>query len=444
MPPKKPARPVKRPKRKPPKRPKPKLPKRPKPKPPRPDVPRQPKPGPKPFRKPHTHLVGELEAYLAANPSIASAIKWNGKDSPGYAWERYPNWTALQKGELAKIYYQIRSAYRRSRVRVFPGLSEAPSFASLDQSGLGTIYDHAVAWPYFLAYVAHSLVVEILGLVPWSLKSCSPEELDRLLTPTGLYLRNTGSEYLLDEAATPGDPVRMYQFLASNGFLRPNRRETIGCLLDWCRVNMRHWYGGFNPAVAMAYWQYNGYPPVERVLAGTTHVQYGFSHWTLGCVGTTGFLCAVLRTANIPIEPMGAGGHSMPHFMSESLYLSHGDDPYDGMLTTIPPIPIDRLFIDENTFLGWLGPTVAAATQSDNVARQPKELALEYLTDWILRLRCQDIAQGVTDHATSAVYTENNLRLFKYYTVAGLEAMNLWDRLDMKIAAIGGCANVPQ
>ena len=219
-----------------------------------------------------------------------------------------------------------------------------------------------------------------------------------------------------------------------------NRRETIGRLLDWCRAGMSHYVGSLDPTVAQAFWQYNGYPLVERVISGTTHPQYGFAHWTLGCPGTTSFLNAVLRTVNTPVERVRADGHATPHFMSENLYLSHGDDPYDRLLTTTPPIPIDELLLDQKTFTAWFDPNLTSQVQQDNVGRRCVELTLQYLTDWILKLRCNDVRQGVTNEAASSVYNDSGLNLRKFYTVPQLQAMNLWSRLDAKIAAQGGCA----
>lgn len=391
--------------------------------------------------KPKRPKSDELADYLAANPSIASEIKWFSQASPN--WQPYPTWSSAQKAQLATVYWQIRKGK-------FPGLSATPPMTYLSSgmwegvtAGVGIGVDETTAWNYFLAHVAQSLVVEIAGLAPWSLKSTPSDQRSLLLTTYGLFeYHSSVNAHLLKIGATPGDPVRVYQFLATNKFIGLNRRETIGRLLDWCRANMRHYVGGLDAAVAQAHWQYNGYPPVERVIAGTTHPQYGFAHWTMGCPGTTSFLKAVLRTVNVAVERVSADGHATPHFVGENLYLSHGDDPYDGLLTTTPAIPIDALFIDQTKFTAWFGSNVAPLTQQDNVGRRCTELALQYLTDWILKLRCNDLAQGVTNEAASSVYNDSSLKLFKFYSLPDLQAMNLWSKLDAKIAAKGGCSSI--
>jgi hypothetical protein len=425
------------------KRPKPH--KRPKHVPPRPDTPKIPRPRPKPLKpfrpKRRRPKVDELRKYLAQNPAVANAIKWSSQAEP--AWQPYPMWSSAQKAQLAAVYWQIRK-------NQFAGLSATPNttYSSTGTwegvtAGVGLGVDDATAWKYFLAYVAQSLVVEIAGLVPWSLRNYSSGQLNYLLTALGLYAYSSNANtYLLSGAATPGDPTRIYQFLAGNSFIMTSRRSTIGRLVDWCRTNMRHSSGSINPAAAQAYWQYNGYPPVERVISGTTHSQAGFAHWTFGCSGTTAFLSSVLRTLNIPVADVPVGGHSAPYFMSENLYLSHGDDPYDGLLITTPPIPIDELFIDRVTYDSWFDSNLPAQVRQDNVGRRCSELAVQYLTDWIVKLRCRDLAQGVTNPANSSVYNDGGLRLNTFYTIAELQAANLWARIDAKIAAGGGCGSL--
>ncbi|MDP2321298.1 MAG: hypothetical protein Q8O42_18405 [Acidobacteriota bacterium] len=430
---------------------KPKRPKRPPGSPPRPDTPKIPRKRPKPLKKrPRKPPPDELTPYLAANPRIANAIGWWGQGSPGFALQAYPSWTIAQKDELAGMYaFLRRRRFPRlglgRRRPVLTPLSATPTPSAFDSTntGLGTIFDHTTAWRYFLAYVAHSLLVDIFQLVPWSLDDLSPIQLREVLSNVGLFEhRRPENDYRLEYGATPGDPLNLSQFLFTNALVGADRRETIGRLLQWS-VRMRHFFGGFNPATALNHWQYNGWPPAERVISGTTHSQYGFGHWSGGCGAMVSFLKIVLRTVNIPVEAVGAGGHSMPHFMVENLYLSHGDDPYGTMMkSATPPIPGDELFIDQGKFDAWFGQAISQTQRERNVARRVAELAVQYLPTALLGLRCTDLAQGVINDAASAVYTQV-LPLSRYYTVAELQALNLWGRLDTKIAALGGCANIP-
>jgi len=40
---------------------------------------------------------------------------------------------------------------------------------------------------------------------------------------------------------------------------------------------------------------------------------------------------------NIPVQPIWACGHEMACFMSEGLYLDHGDDPYNSVVKAWDP-----------------------------------------------------------------------------------------------------------
>jgi hypothetical protein len=80
---------------------------------------------------------------------------------------------------------------------------------------------------------------------------------------------------------------------------------------------------------------------------------------------------------------------------------------------------------------------VPAAEHQSNIGRRVYELALQYLPDYLLHLHCQDLAAGRA-HNASSVYDA-----FKsWYTVADLEAMNLWPGMDQCITERGGCDNI--
>jgi len=244
-------------------------------------------------------------------------------------------------------------------------------------------------------------------------------------------------------AVTPGDPVRTFRFLQAGGRLSTTPRLTIDGLLAWCRGHLVHYGGGSDIANVLDYWQYAGVPPVERMISGTVRSSQpaaGARHWTKGCDGTTGFLRTVLRMANIPMEQVRRAGHALPHFVRERLYLSHGDDPYGGLSEATPSIPISALPIEPAKFDAWFGPTVPVPNVTKNVGRRVLELAIQYLPNLLLHHHCYDLAHGLS-HANSTVFTsdfQNSL-----YTVADLEAAHLWQRMDAKIAQLGGCANIP-
>ena len=60
----------------------------------------------------------------------------------------------------------------------------------------------------------------------------------------------------------------------------------------------------------------------------------------------------MLRAVNIPVQPVWVCGHELAHFMTENLYLDHGDDPYNANVKNSNS-PILSLLIDEATYTAW-------------------------------------------------------------------------------------------
>lgn len=439
-----------------------------KPKPKRPPRP-QPHPHDGIHRRPHKpiqrpphkkHKLSEFDRLIAAHPILQSAIVWrapgppeevNGVPTP------YSQWTKAEQAELAATVGDI--------VKGRPlGLSATPAVGlTLHTAGdlFSTTLTPALAWKYFLGYVAQSLAVEQQGAVSWSFDDYAAGQLLWLFDSKSLFhYTSAGGVYFLPKehsslesegAVQPGDPVRIAAAARAVGLPAPTRRETVERLLDWCRANLAHFYGAETPDNLNDHWGYSGWPPVERVFAGTTHPIYGFAHWTAGCWGTAGFLRNVLRTFNIAGSLETADGHALPRFrmpgsgstgMSRDLFLSHGDDPYNSLWRATPPVPIGELPIDATTYAAWFGGGGPVPPGGTNVARQTVELAIRYLSDPLLRAHCDDLAAG-RGHAQSRVFDPQFTGLGLYYTVLELENLGLWTSLDAKLAAIGGCANVP-
>jgi hypothetical protein len=369
----------------------------------------------------------------------------------------YDQWSRSEQAELEAAWIDVLSGQPL-------GLSATPSVGlTLDNGGdlFSTELSPALAWKSFLGYVAQSLAAESEGSVAWSIDDYADGQLTWLFDSKSLFhysstIGNYGvvrQHSILDSlgAVQPGDPVRIEAAVRALGLVGATRRETIERVLDWSRANLVHFIGRYAPDNLNDHWQYRGWPPVERVLAGTTHPQFGFAHWTAGCWGTAGFLRHVLRTLNIAASLETADGHALPRFRlpgsgntgkSRDLFLSHGDDPYNSLWRATPPVPIAELPIDAATFDAWFGGAGPAPPGGTNVGRQTIELAIRYLSDPLLRAYCRDLAAG-SGHAQGLVYDPQFTGLGDYYTVLELEQAGLWTRLDARLAAIGGCANVP-
>jgi hypothetical protein len=227
------------------------------------------------------------------------------------------------------------------------------------------------------------------------------------------------------------------------GPIGPTSLDTVVNAVGWCHENFFHYLGGTDIANMVATWQYRGFPPMVRVIQGTTEDSTSgggdseWGHWTDGCWGTTGFLIALLRAVNLPVTLIENAGHAQPWFMSVSSYLSHGDDPYNALTWVTPRIPPSEILTDEGSFDAWFGPGVPAAQIALNIGRRTQELALAYLPNYLLRAYCADQTANAP-HGSGQVISN-----FPAYTLAELEAADLWSRMDTKLAGFGGCSGIP-
>ena len=377
--------------------------------------------------------VFSLHHWLDARPAIRNAINW---EFPGGVVRNYIYWSAGEKAALENNYNTV---LRNQQLN----LGEAPPLAYTPQGTEQAVtrLSAQVAWNYYIGHVAQSLVVEADKRVNWSLMDQTNEEKTILLDGRSFFNRRNDNTYNIDRSniggVTYGNPSRLYRFLEDNNLIASNHFNTIANVIGWSR-ELVHFTGANEAANVFDQWQYWGLPPIERVINGTVKTSSpgdGVKRRTGGCRGTTGFLRALLRIVNIPVKPEFAAGHALPGFPSVDRYLSHGDDPYNQLFKSAPEIPNRELLITQATFNQWF---VGNPNAEDNVGRQTRELALQYLSNYLLKMHCNDLAAG-RNHANSTVAEvfERN------YTVAQLEAMNLWTRMDTKIAALGGCGAIP-
>ena len=387
--------------------------------------------------EPHDIQVGRLNNFLTLHPTIANSIIWH--NAVGAAIP-YTNWLPNQTYDLEEAFVKVQ----------FETLSATPPLAYIPALGEppGTPLSKDTAWEYFIAYVANSLRVEIYRHVPWSISSYTPRQLEILFDSKQFFTPGLSPPAykidLMQGVVTPGDPVRTRSFLKNYSMIKSDQRSTTVSLLSWCSENLWHFQDRIETSNFQIHWQYQGFPPVEKMISGTTRTFYPNNtiphNWTAGCWGTTGFLKMVLRTVNIPVYLETRCGHAMPHFLLDNTYLSHGDDPYNWLVkTTHPKLPMDQLLIGKAAFDSWLPPN-AVGTPCMNVARTPVDLAIIHLPNYLLYNYCVDNSLGHS-HANGYVYS-----LFQPYgfTVSDLDALNLWSRMDAKILSLGGCPHIPE
>ena len=332
------------------------------------------------------------------------------------------------------------------------GLIEVPN-CTVNLSEDGKVYSTDLkpndAWKYYITHVAHSIRVEIDRLVHWSISRYKPSQLEFLFDSRTFFeyieSRNVYSIIRWDKSlfshgsATMGDPVRTYDFLDKEKLIGMTRWGTIGRLLGWCRDELTHFDGEDTPENYEKHWQYQGYPPVERIFSGTNHPDMGFQHYTAGCFGTTGFLRTVLRTINVPVLLKERCGHALPHFVydkTHEFYLSHGDDPYNNLYKHNTPkfIPLE-LIIDHYKFDEWFNEKLPDEVICNNVGRRALELAVEYIPNEILKLYCDDESKGKKEE-DGKIYNE----IFRNHVpLSELKALGFWDRLKKRTESLGGC-----
>jgi hypothetical protein len=374
-----------------------------------------------------------LFEWLKANPKVMNSIVW--EESTGA--RPWSTWSFLDQVQLW-IAYQL--AWKGGSVDV-PSVPVNLETMADDKLAV-TVLSANDTWAYYRASVAHSLVLEIGKRVNWTVMNYPSEQLAQLFDSREMYTWNTSpAGYSPKEGIIiPAPPQYSYQFMKNNNLIANNRLATICRSVDWCRYNLSHFLGWFYAGNTEAHWQYRGFPPMTRVLEGTLNAnepQWGIKHWTGGCAGTAGLFRALLRTVNIPVKRVIGGGHAQVWFMSEGYYLDHGDTPYDLMMRD-PIIGASDLLINQAKFDTWFGPAVSEEDKEKNVGRLSFELTLKYLPKPLLGKYCLDKLNNRT-HAQSDVFKVFEGR----YTVFQLELMGLWNRMDAKIASLGGCGNIP-
>jgi hypothetical protein len=387
------------------------------------------------------------EVWLSDYPRIANRIYWETPGKRTYYYDFSPE----DKQELDTYFL---GAVNGGVFLPDPAENLYADYL-LDDDWPRTLLSPTAAKSLYLANIGHSLAMERSGSLGWSLHEYDDLALSALLRPydQGFYLeegfRGTSlTGYFLHpifpQGVLPAPPSVTYSFLTDHDLVRGDRLSTIARVIDWGRAELYHDFGQ-TAKTHEEHWQYRGAAPVSRILSGTirlTDPTQTVQSYTPGCGGTTLFLNYLLRAVNIPVLNKPAAGHWGPHFLSEAMVIPHGDHIYTAWMRTWTegdPIPSEEILISEAQWEEWFGESVPFEDQKKNLSRRMAALVQEYLPDLLLRKRCEDIESGA-NHQDSEVY---NSFLKEYYSVEELEALILWERLDTKIADLGGCALIP-
>ena len=406
----------------------------------------------------------DVAQFLEARPRIAAAMLWSGVDNQPRPYAVWPQ--ALKE--------KLDLAVRRQLNGDGSGLPDVMTNRTSgvlddDDAATLTVLSKEDAEDLYVANVSHSLVLEMTGALPWSLEDLSEHELALLFSasPIGSGLQGSNKQglrrggfydqyedvagvtgYIVHGRVLPAPPELVHEFLTQENLIGDSRHETIIRVIEWARYNLVHYCCGFSLGSIEEQWGYRGVPPLARMLFPTITTTTKYSDdairgYTAGCHGTNWFLMHLLRAVNIPVEYIRWAGHAIPSFPAEGLYLSHGDDPYSGLGQYLPPFPepfpTSEIPISEATYQEWFSSSNSSEENLRNVGRRMTELAVENLPPALLEARCRDRANGATNES-SEVYGPYSFGIPQYWTVAELEAMQFWERMDAKIEEYGGCS----
>ena len=349
-------------------------------------------------------LPPPLDCWLSDHPNVAASIQWQfafgSYDVPSSAKRPWPSWSDSEKQELVTafdaawnwLYKQPMPFANFNEPLAYPPVNEYDTTDSTLSPW--TAVTEAYARDLYLRWIGLNLAVEIGGHVPWSVTGYTAEQLQVLFDSASFMTRRQDATYVVC-AGSPehgnylnrkdnlggsliAPPRFTLAFLRNGNMVGSTRAATIASLLNWCRDNMVHFYGGADYGTMDQHWQYRGLPPITRVIAGTVSTYQGAmttsEHWTAGCHGTTGFLRNVLRAVNVPVQILRVCGHGQARFLTEGTYLDHGDNPYN-LTFKATGRPASDLLIDETTYTSWFGTSqVNHDTNCAEIGRRATEL----------------------------------------------------------------------
>jgi hypothetical protein len=388
--------------------------------------------------------VPDLAAFLDAHPNVTSAIICQFPN----VTLNYKDWTPTEKNYL-------RDAFAKAWRGEPSGLPDPlpNAFTLRDDERVRQGLSEQDALQLYFVNIAWSLAFELQRSVPWTILDYTPDELAVLFDSRQMFQlvatpKGTKSppvyeiSNLVCGSDLPAPPEVSIAFIRRHAFFGANQLGTVSRLLGWCQ-GLSHFSGTDITTNMRTQWHYDGFPPESRIISGTIYddgkgkPSNVVKHFTAGCHGTTGFLRSVLRSINIPVENVHVGGHSLPYFPTFDKCMTHGDDPYNMLARTIQPALVpNQLLIEPARFEELFGAKVSAKDAVNHVGNRTRELALKYLPLQLLNYYLDDQSHG-KNHTDGEVAKE-----FRDQTVPELEALNLWSRLDARIAELGGSEKV--
>ncbi len=405
---------------------------------------------------PATTTAATLTNFLVANPDIANAMQWIWPQVSPPKVVPWSQWSAQMQTQLENNFVNYWAWYAGGMVGSDPDPPADPPTNQHTTSGADALTALTLtdARALYTKYLAVTFVVELQHRVAWSLVHYDAASLAELLDSRKFFTGYTSEGYtLIPNTVLPGPPLWTARYVANSNLICNTKPRSIAEAVFWAR-NLSHYMNSTSPAQdEQDYWQYPGNPPTGHVIKGSVYggtnpeVPTHPAQWTMGCHGTTGLLKVLLRTINIPVEhfdnlnptvsqPTNAMvycGHAVPHFLSEGLWMSHGDDPYIGLGNGQLPYPLSSMLINDAQFASWFPTPVTSCDVP--IGRQPDELWIKYGDNEMLSYRWEDLynttpppGHSLDGYINSAVPPNN------YYTAAQAQAAGLYTTLDGLLA----------
>ncbi len=438
-----------------------------------------------------------VNCWLTQNTGVSQYVIWENRVSLGNSTPvPWSQWTNAHRDDL------------RNNVVAYENLLSSPpggqdpdplvdpptnQLTLMDTDIPVLVLSFSDAWRLYVKEAAMSLAVELSSYVPWSVTSYSAQSLSALFDSrntltyswsggnsiTGITVPQVEGYVAIDNTydaathttlmsyatyATPAPPDKTLAFIRAQSLQGSTRVATITNTVSWAR-RLFHFNGGRNTQDFQEIWGYRGPAPVSATITGTVSSYPGdpttARHYTAGCHGTAVFLNSVLRTINIPVDANERGtawSHSTTRFMTDGIYLAHGDDPYynDDIYDVAPA----SMLLSEATYESWFLTSTNPPTElsggstlyleevnhGDEAAMLAVGSPLGTGT-WLKHLYCLDPAG--TAPANSMVMTAFSASP-DIYSVSYLQNLptdpsnptapaSLWDRLAQAISAAGGC-----
>lgn len=325
-----------------------------------------------------------LRSYLDANPNLKDNIKFEQDASPSYYYGgtlnelSYENWLEADKAALDASFERAWQWIYVSQQASILGEQEFSMplsctycegrLLTFPNNGPFTVIPEDFSKRAYIAFVAHSLALEAGGRLQWSILNSSANDLHHFLNSRSMMHRLGGTgEFFFGEPGgggnarikylgrvSPATPIYAFKWLVANNILQSTQQATVLALLQWMRTHAVHFYGSATYQNMMDHWGYPAQTSAYHVMIGTVRATESEpQHWTAGCHGTAGFLKSVLKSVNIPVQPIFTCNHAQVYFPTLGLYMDHGDNPYNNNVIADSAKSISGVLIDQATHTGW-------------------------------------------------------------------------------------------